>query len=157
LYSPSIATGSYATTLLPIDPSLTPSSQHLSLPPGPLRKRRQTTIGLEEEEKIKRPRLGSLGSLGSSQGSLGSSQESSFQGLEKAITQLAQSRRNVLQLAIELLETEYTDRLTSEHMQMAIDCLEIEAKSSIFISIRDKAMRDQWLERQAGVEIINWN
>jgi hypothetical protein len=150
LYSPSIATGSYATTLLPIDPSLTPSSQHLSLPPGPLRKRRQTTIGLEEEEKIKRPRLGSLGSLGSSQ-------ESSFQGLEKAITQLAQSRRNVLQLAIELLETEYTDRLTSEHMQMAIDCLEIEAKSSIFISIRDKAMRDQWLERQAGVEIINWN
>ena len=41
LYSPSIATGNYATTLLPIDPSLTPSSQHLSLPPGPLRKRRR--------------------------------------------------------------------------------------------------------------------
>jgi hypothetical protein len=144
-----MATGSYATTLPPVDPSLrgppppppSSSASSRSIGPGPLRKRRQPTnqtIIDTEDEEAKRPRL-----------------EGSYQGLEVAITQLARSRRNVLQLAIELLETEYSTRLTSEHMQMAIDILEIEAKSSIFISIQDQITRDQWLERQAGVEVLN--
>ncbi|KAK9242636.1 hypothetical protein V1506DRAFT_546946 [Lipomyces tetrasporus] len=70
------------------------------------------------------------------------------------MTQLARSRRNVLQQAIDLLEEEYSRKLSSEHMDIALDCLENEAKSSMFTSIKDVARRDRWLERHAGVEIL---
>ncbi|KAK9342185.1 hypothetical protein V1522DRAFT_461035 [Lipomyces starkeyi] len=74
----------------------------------------------------------------------------SYQLIEKVITQLARSRRNVLQQAIDPLEDEYSRKLSSEHMDMALDCLENEAKSSMFTSIKDVARRDRWLERHAG-------
>ena len=71
-----MATGSYATTLLSIDPSLgapssSPTPSTLSNK-GPLRKRRQIPLG-EKEEEVKRRRQGSQGSQGSQQ----SSQQSS--------------------------------------------------------------------------------
>jgi hypothetical protein len=36
---------------------------------------------------------------------------------------------------------------------MACDCLENEAKASIFLGIRDGEMRDRWLVRHTGVEL----
>jgi hypothetical protein len=152
-----MATGSYATTLIRpsdsphLNPALrTPStSRSTSTPPpprpavGPLRKRRRinndTPETEEKEEKEER-----RGRKETRQGG----------SLEKVVRQLARSRRNVLQQAIALLEEEYPNKLSSEHMDMALDCLENEAKSSIFISIQDVDRRDRWLERHAGIEIL---
>ncbi|KAK9482902.1 hypothetical protein V1527DRAFT_312707 [Lipomyces starkeyi] len=147
-----MATGDYATTLIsrPSDSPLlelllrAPSSSGSSSSPslysasGPLRKRRRTNnhkLEKEEEKEI--------------------SQGGSYQLLEKAITQLARSRRNVLQQAIDLLEEEYSKRLSSEHMDVALDCLENEAKSSMFTSIKYVSSRDRWLARHAGVVILD--
>ncbi|KAK9349659.1 hypothetical protein V1523DRAFT_171516 [Lipomyces doorenjongii] len=75
--------------------------------------------------------------------------------IEKVMSQLARSRRNVLQQGIDLLEEEeYSGKLSSEHFDMALDCLENEAKSSVFTGIKDVARRDRRLERHAGVKII---
>ncbi|KAK9327532.1 hypothetical protein V1520DRAFT_393817 [Lipomyces starkeyi] len=60
-------------------------------------------------------------------------QGGSYQLIEKVITQL---------------------EMSSEHMEMTLDCLENEAKSSMFSSIKDVARRDRWLERHVGVEIL---
>ncbi|KAK9235105.1 hypothetical protein V1525DRAFT_285654 [Lipomyces kononenkoae] len=76
--------------------------------------------------------------------------------VEKVMSQLARSRRSVLQQGIDLLEEEYSGKLSSEHFDMALDCLENEAKatSSVFTGIKDVARRDRWLERHAGVKIV---
>jgi septation ring formation regulator EzrA len=73
----------------------------------------------------------------------------------EGIQQLTDSRRHVLHIALELLETEYKDRLTEEHMDMAYDFLENEAKAVFFTGIKDGEARDRWLERKAGVVIIS--
>ncbi|ODQ76035.1 hypothetical protein LIPSTDRAFT_224306 [Lipomyces starkeyi NRRL Y-11557] len=152
LYAPSMATGGYATTLINrpsdsplLDPLLrAPSSSGSSSTPspysasGPLRKRRRINNDKLEKEEEKEILQGG-----------------SYQLIEKVITQLARSRRNVLQQAIDLLEEEYSRKLSSEHMDMALDCLENESKSSMFTSIKDVARRDRWLERHAGVEILS--
>ncbi|KAK9326663.1 hypothetical protein V1520DRAFT_120599, partial [Lipomyces starkeyi] len=147
LYAPAMATGGYATTLInrPSDSPLlrAPSSSGSSSTPspysapGPLRKRRRINNDKLEKEVEKEILQGG-----------------SYQLIEKVITQLARSRRNLIQQAINLLEEEYSRKLSSEHMDMALDCLENEAKSSMFTSIKDVARRDRWLERHAGVEIV---
>ncbi|KAK9353790.1 hypothetical protein V1523DRAFT_433121 [Lipomyces doorenjongii] len=123
----------YATTLInrPSDsPLLDPllrdpsSSGSISAPspysaPGPLRKRRRINNDKLEKEEEKEILQGG-----------------SYQLIETVITQLARSRRNVLQQAIGLLEEEYSRKLSSELMDMALDCLENEAKSSMFTSIK---------------------
>ncbi|KAK9387134.1 hypothetical protein V1515DRAFT_586583 [Lipomyces mesembrius] len=126
LYAPSMATGCYATTLI----NRASDSPVLD----PLLRAPSSSGKKEEEKEIL--------------------QGGSYQLIEKVITQLARSRRNVLQQAIDLLEEEYSRKLSSEHMDMALDCLENEAKSSMFSSIKDVAKRDRWLERHAGVEIL---
>ncbi|KAK9234043.1 hypothetical protein V1525DRAFT_414347 [Lipomyces kononenkoae] len=136
-----MATGGYATTIinrpsdsLILDPLLRgPSVSGSSSTPspgasGPHRKRRRTNNDKSEKEEEKATLKGG-----------------SFQLLEKVMTQLARSRRNVLQQAIDLLEEEYSGKLSNEHMDTALDFLENEAKSSMFSGIKDVARRDPWL------------
>jgi len=105
---------------------------------GPLRKRQRTVYNGSEKETTLRIHRGG-----------------SFEGVEKAVQELARSRRNVLQQAVELLEDKYLQRLTSEHMDIALDFLENEAKASIFTGIRDEGTRDRWLVRHSGVEFLD--
>lgn len=77
----------------------------------------------------------------------------------KAIIAQAGARRSKLELAIELLLEEYIDKLSDEHMQIAIDLMETITKATIFTSFRATTrelheIRDCWLERHAGVEVI---
>ncbi|KAK9367948.1 hypothetical protein V1509DRAFT_565512, partial [Lipomyces kononenkoae] len=138
LHAPSMATGGYATTLVNrpsfLDPLLrgpSPSGSS-STPSGPLRKRWRI-VNDEEKATLK---------------------GGSLQLLERVMAQLARSRRTVLEEAIELLEEEYSGKLSSEHMDLALDCLENGAKSSMFTGIKDAAKRDRWLARHAGVKIL---
>ncbi|KAJ8103695.1 hypothetical protein POJ06DRAFT_234683 [Lipomyces tetrasporus] len=106
----------------PSGSSSTPSPYSAS---GPLRKRRRVHNDMVEKEPSK---------------------GGSFQLMEQVMTQLARSLRNVLQQAINLLEEEYGGKLSGEHMDMALDCLESEAKSSVFTGIKDVARRDRWVQ-----------
>jgi hypothetical protein len=77
----------------------------------------------------------------------------------KAIIAQAGARRSKLELAVELLLEEYIDKLSDEHMQMALDLMENITKATIFTSFRATTrelynIRDCWLERHAGVEVI---
>lgn len=54
----------------------------------------------------------------------------------KAIIAQAGARRSKLELAGELLQEEYTDKLLDEHMQMALDLMETLTKATIFTSFR---------------------
>jgi hypothetical protein len=77
----------------------------------------------------------------------------------KAILAQAGARQSKLELAVELLLEEYIDKLSDEHMQMALDLIETVTKATIFTSFRATTrelyeIRDCWLERHAGVEVI---
>jgi hypothetical protein len=77
----------------------------------------------------------------------------------KAIIAQTGARRSKLELAVELLQEEYTDKLSDEHMQMALDLMETLTKATIFTSFRVVAgepykIRDCWLERHAGIQVI---
>jgi hypothetical protein len=75
----------------------------------------------------------------------------------ESIQQLTDNRRHVLHVAVELLEEEYEERLTEEHMDIAYDFLENEASAFFFTGMRTGESRDRWLERRTGVKIIHCN
>lgn len=75
----------------------------------------------------------------------------------EGIQRLTDSRRPILHLALEILETEYEGRLTEEHMDLAYDFLESEPRATFFTGMRAGEGRDRWLERKANVKIINHN
>ncbi|KAK9251712.1 hypothetical protein V1507DRAFT_499150 [Lipomyces tetrasporus] len=122
-HPPAMATGGYATTLINRPSDSRFSTLFLELPPplaipspysasGPLRKRRRINndkLEKEDEKEI-------------------------LQG--KVITQLARSRRNILQQAIDLLEEEYSRKLSSEHMDMALDCLETRPNQACLLVLK---------------------
>ncbi|KAK9350672.1 hypothetical protein V1523DRAFT_399026 [Lipomyces doorenjongii] len=128
-----MATGGYATTLInrPSDPPLLDpllrdpsSSGSTSTPspysaPGPLRKRRRINNDKLEKEEEKEILQGG-----------------SYQLIEKVITQLARSRRNVLQQAIDLLQEEYSRKLSSEHMDLALNCLETRPNQACLLVLK---------------------
>jgi hypothetical protein len=75
-----------------------------------------------------------------------------LQGLQN----FAESRRHILHIAVGILETEYKDRLLEDDMDIAYDFLEDELKATFFTGMQAGVGRDRWLERKAGVKLINW-
>jgi hypothetical protein len=71
------------------------------------------------------------------------------------IEQLVESRRSSSHSAVLNLQEGYSDRLTDEHMDMVLVLLENEVKASIFCGLKPGEIRDRWLERNAGVEIVS--
>ena len=69
--------------------------------------------------------------------------------------ELARARRSDLAIAVEILEDKYTGMLINKHIDMAFILIENETKATLFSSIRNKEIRDRWLERNAGVKILN--
>jgi hypothetical protein len=81
--------------------------------------------------------------------------ESLIEKVADAIKELARARRSDLAITIEILEDKYTGRLTNEHIDMAFILIENKTKATMFSSMRDKEIRDRWLERNAGVKILS--
>jgi hypothetical protein len=122
-----------------IDPSLE-GSPAPSLPPRRQKRQRQPAESQDEvDNKVRRTRLG----------------ESPIEKVADAMKELARARRSDLAIAVEILEDKYTGRLTNEHIDMAFILIENETKATMFSSIQNKEIRDRWLERNAGVEILS--
>jgi hypothetical protein len=64
-------------------------------------------------------------------------------------------RRNNIELAIQLLENEYQERLSTTDFINALEVLENNSKASIFITLKSSLIRDHWLYKNIGVQIPN--
>lgn len=156
LYSNTIATGSKAVTITcpqtnttgsQIDPFLdsstaaaSASSQGSTLAPPVRNRQRGTTWQDKVEGKTHKARLGET-----------------YEPIDKVLDGLrvlANSRRHHLTVVVKLLETEYKDRLTEEHFDIALDFLMNETHAIYFTSMSDKERRDHWLMRKSGVIVI---
>jgi hypothetical protein len=65
-----------------------------------------------------------------------------------------QTSKNPVQRAIELLQQEYSIKLTSDELDRAIDVLTNKTKAIVFITL-DKDNRDRWLQRNANVALVD--
>ena len=135
-----------STLLSNIDPlitrSSTPSSTQYSTPltTNPLRRKRRLPL------------------LDSQDDSEGSVQPKRYASMDRVVTmmeQLVESRRSSSHSAVLKLQEGYSDRLIDEHMDMVLVLLENEVKASIFCGLKPGEIRDRWLERNAGVEIVS--
>ncbi|MGD0511127.1 MAG: hypothetical protein ABSA33_04775, partial [Candidatus Micrarchaeaceae archaeon] len=75
--------------------------------------------------------------------------------IASAISQLAHARQGVLQIAVGKLQSNFSGRLSKEHMHMAMEFLESTSKAAIFGGLQDGEFQDRWLERNSGVEVIS--
>ena len=140
--SSNIATTS--TLLSNIDPlitrSSTPSSTQYSTPltTNPLRRKRRLPLDSQDD----------------SEGSVQPKRYTSMDRVVTVIEQLVESRRSSSHSAVLNLQEGYSDRLTDEHVDMVLVLLENEVKASIFCGLKPGEIRDRWLKRNAGVEIV---
>ena len=79
-------------------------------------------------------------------------QNSSINSLAKAI--FATVDRSRLGEAIQTLQEDYSNRLTDDDMQSAIDCLAKDRQAIIFLSLIPGVVRDRWLQRSANVIVL---
>jgi ribosome-binding factor A len=63
-------------------------------------------------------------------------------------------KRNNIELAIKLLETEYEDRLSIPDFVQALEVLADYSKASVFISVKSVERRDTWFKKAIGVQLI---
>jgi hypothetical protein len=77
---------------------------------------------------------------------------SSINSLAKAI--FATVDRSRLGEAIQTLQEDYSNRLTDDDMQSAIDCLAKDRQAIIFLSLIPGVVRDRWLQRSANVIVL---
>ena len=148
LYSTAIATSTRALTLqiesVNTDPFLdTPSSSQLLVTPL-IRKR-----GRSQEDT---PRLNKLPRVDTGTGT----------GTGEGIVQMAlaieanmRSREGKLQEALDLLFEVYTNQLSQIDLDRAIDLMDNERKASFFVGLPQGDVRNRWLERHAGVQVID--
>jgi hypothetical protein len=68
--------------------------------------------------------------------------------------QQAGGRKNKVEIAVELLENEYQDRLSKEHFIDALNFLTDVAKVSLFITLKSSSIRGRWLCQNANIELI---
>jgi hypothetical protein len=62
---------------------------------------------------------------------------------------------NPFERAIQLLQDEYELRLSENHFLQVVELLESQSKASIFITLKVGRLRDQWLCRNAGIELLD--
>jgi len=63
-------------------------------------------------------------------------------------------RLNKVELAIQLLEDKYQERLSTSDFINAVDILENNSKASVFITLKSSVIRDCWLCKNTGIELI---
>jgi hypothetical protein len=144
LYSTAIATGARALTLQSqdsnIDPSFTDTSSLSQSLVTPLIRKR----GRGQEDT---PRLNKILKVDT--------------GTSNRVVQMAlaieanmRSREGRLQEALDLLFEVYTSQLSQEDLDKAIDLIDTERKASFFVGLPEGDVRNCWLERHAGVQVI---
>lgn len=70
-----------------------------------------------------------------------------------AMEHRTQASRSKLELAIELLENEFSDVLDSCQFIRAIELLEQPLKATILVALKNKKKRDEWLEDTLNIMI----
>jgi hypothetical protein len=78
-----------------------------------------------------------------------------FDMISSVLEEQQARRRNKVELAIQLLQTEYQDRLSTSAFIDAVDVLTNEAKASVFITLNSTNIRDLWLCKNANIELGN--
>jgi len=68
--------------------------------------------------------------------------------------QQAGGRKNKVEIAVELLENEYQDKLSDDHFVRTLNFLTDVLKASIFITLKSSSIRERWLCQNADVELI---
>ena len=63
--------------------------------------------------------------------------------------------QNKVELAIQLLERQYQQRLSIVHFINTIEVFESSSKASIFITLQSGDICDLWLERYTNVQLID--
>jgi hypothetical protein len=113
------------------------------MPPQQIRKRgipiRQEDTKLEPEKKKLRMQVGMQ----------------AFELIASIINNQQARRRNKVEIAIQLLKEQYQDRLLANDFIDAVEVLKNNAKASVFITLQSSVIRDQWLQKNAGVYISN--
>ena len=71
----------------------------------------------------------------------------------KSKTEDGRRVKNPVELAVQLLKTEFKLRLSTSDFINAVDFLTIEAKASAFITL-DSEIQDMWLCKNINVELI---
>ena len=69
--------------------------------------------------------------------------------------QQAGRRQNKVELAIQLLQEQYQERLSTSDFIDAVGILENSAKASIFITLKSSKIRDLWLQKHACIYLSN--
>jgi hypothetical protein len=71
-----------------------------------------------------------------------------------AIEANMRSREGRLQEALDLLFKVYASQLSQGDLNKAIDLMDTERKASFFVGLLQGDVRNRWLERHAGVQVI---
>jgi hypothetical protein len=71
-----------------------------------------------------------------------------------AIEANMRSREGRLQEALDLLFKVYASQLSQGDLDKAIDLMDTERKASFFVGLPQGDVRNRWLERHAGVQVI---
>ena len=71
-----------------------------------------------------------------------------------AIEANMRSREGRLQEALDLLFEVYTSQLSETDLDKAIDLMDTERKALFFVGLPQGDVRNRWLERHAGVQVI---
>jgi hypothetical protein len=120
------------------------NSQAISLPPERRRKRgnpiQETSSDTDGRKKTRTQLQKAKADL-----------DATLERISSAIEE-RQNSKNPVQRAIELLQQDYSVRLTSNELDQAIDVLTNKSKAIAFITL-DKDIRDRWLRRNAGAEL----
>jgi hypothetical protein len=59
--------------------------------------------------------------------------------------QQARGRKNKVEIAVELLENEYQDKLSNNHFVYTLNFLTDVLKASIFITLKSSSIQERWL------------
>ena len=77
-----------------------------------------------------------------------------IEGVIKALYVSAKLRQGARVQAARLLQAKYIELLSKKYMQIALNVIENVVKVEIFSNLGDGEIRDRYLERNVGVEII---
>jgi hypothetical protein len=76
-----------------------------------------------------------------------------YQMISSVLEEQQSRRRNKVELAIQLLQNEYQERLSPVAFVEAIDVLTNEARASVFITLNSNSIRDLWLCKNANIQL----
>ena len=139
LYSMAIATGAWALTLLNIDPFF-----DIPLPSQSLVTPLIWKWGCGQEDT---PQL-------NKQLQVDTSTSDGIVQMALAIGANMQSWEGKLQEALDLLFKVYVSQLSQVDLDKAIDLMDNERKASFFVGLPQGDVRNRWLERHAGIQVI---